>query len=446
MSKNKDFNQQINKRTFAALLFVTSCTHFAMAQGLLDWITDPIGSAGAYIESKAMEAAGNIWEGVLESSIQSSLDENASKIAEFPIDGTTYPAQINSRFPQWSNNSNPLSSIRTKLAEAPIDYLRYNYKGGHIREFGKGAVYDRLAWQADSIKNENRVRELSAVLNRQALDSVIALQLDKDGTFLETLLEHPSLALVFNSHPELLRLNAEWKGLPIVNDAKQLQYWGTIANKEDMILPQKLRPCNLQTLKFSASSADLLQVSSKKGERIGTVSRSYVVTPKSIDLLNLHPMPKATYKVEKNTYTTDYLGRVMRVEQSSLEKEKSSLQKGKLKAKHFLTQQAAPAQSKPFFIISIKHKGTESRLNIVPLVMSDYNKKQLKAFDKKMKELSKRSTLFPVKYELFYTSVNDSQTPEYILINLNDSKFLLSNNPMNGSAEYVISNLEKQRK
>lgn len=449
MSKSKDFNKQVNKRIFATLVFAIGFTSITMAQGLLDWITDPIGSAGAYVESyvesKTKEVVSNIWEGVLESNIQSDLDKNAKKIAEFPIDNTTYPAQVYSNFPQWADNDNPLPSIRTKLAEAPIDYLRYNYKGGKISEFGKGAVYDRLAQQADSVRKENRILQLSEIFSSQTMDSVKVLSLDENGTFFETLLEHPSLALVFNSHPELLRLNATWMGLPIANDTRQLQYWGTIANKEDTLLPQKIRPYNHHELKFNTSSTNEVLISSSKGENLGVINPSYTVTPKSIDLLNLHPMPKATYKVEKNTYKTDYLGRVIKV-QYALAKEKSGFKKGKIKAKNVMQLLQSPDHAKPFFLVPIKQQGTESRLNIVPLVMSDHNKQQLKAYDKKVKEVCKTKTYAIVMYELFYTSATDTQVPEYILIHLSGDKFLLSNNPMSKSVEYVIYDLEKQKK
>ncbi|MCH5175127.1 MAG: hypothetical protein J1F40_04520 [Prevotellaceae bacterium] len=399
----------------------------------------------SYVESKAKEALGNIWEGVLESNIQSSLDENSRKIAEFQIDETTYPSQINGKHPQWANNSNPLSSIRANLNAAPIDYLRYNYKGGKISDFGKGIVKERLIEQADSIKNKDRIRQLSEILNNQAMDSARVLSLDKNDAYLQTLLENPSLALVFNSHPELIRLNVEWEGLPIANNAKLLQYWGTIANKEDMLLAKKVRPRHLNELKFSTNSTNDILVSSSNGERLGVISNNYTISPQSIDLLNLHPMPKATYNIGEDNYTTDYVGRVVRVRQHSLAKGKSDIKKGKMKAKDIMLLQSASTQSKPFFIVPVKQRGTESRLNIVPLVMSDYNKKQLKDFEKKKKEVGKKNLYTSVKYKLFYPSAADSQTPEYILIYINDSKYLLSNIPITGNAESVISGLEKRR-
>lgn len=428
-------------------MFVTVCTSFTMAQGLLDWITDPIGSAEtyveSYVESKAKEALGNIWEGVLESNIQSSLDENSRKIAEFQIDETTYPSQINDNHPQWANNSNPLSSIRANLNAAPIDYLRYNYKGGKISDFGKGIVKDRLIDQADSIKNKDRISQLSEILNEQALDSARMLSLDQNEVFLQTLLENPSLALVFNSHPELIRLNVEWEGLSIANNAKLLQYWGTIANKEDMLLAKKVRPSHLSELKFSANSTDDILVSSSKGERLGVISNNYSISPHSIDLLNLHPMPKAVYNIDKDIYVTDFMGRVVQMYQYSLVKKKSNIKKGKMKAKDVMLLQSASAQSKPFFIVPVKQSGTESRLNIVPLVMSDYNKKQLKDFEKKKKEVGKKNLYTSVEYKLFYPSTTDSQVPEYILISFSGNKYLLSNIPIVGDAEDVIRSLRK---
>lgn len=451
MSRNRDFNSQTNKRICLALVFVSGFASFATAQSLLDWITNPWESAGAYVESyvesKAKEALGNIWEGVLESNIQSSLDENSQKIAEFRIDETTYPSQIKSEHPQWANNGNPLSSIRANLNAAPIDYLRYNYKGGKISDLGKGIVKDRLIDQADSIKNKDRIRQLSEILNEQALDSAKILSLDKNEAFLQTLLENPSLALVFNSHPELIRLNAEWDGLSIANNAKLLQYWGTIANKEDMLLARKVRPRHLSELRFSATSTDDILVSSSKGERLGVISNNYTISPQGMDLLNLHPMPKATYKVGEDNYITDYVGRVVRVHQHSLAKGKSGIKKGKMKARDVMLLQSASGQSKPFFIVPVKQRGTESRLNVVPLVMSDYNKKQLKDLEKKKKEIIKSKNINTyVKYELFYPSATDSQKPEYILIYINDSKYLLSNIPITGSVTSVITGLEVKRK
>ena len=449
MSTNRYFDKQANKRICLVLMFTIGFTSFTMAQSLLDWIANPWASAEAYVESyvesKAKEVLGNIWDGVLESNIQSSLDENSRKIAEFQIDETTYPSQINGKHPQWANNSNPMYTIRTNLNAAPIDYLRYNYKGGKISDFGEGIVKDRLIDQADSIKNENRICQLSEILNEQALDSAKILSLEKNEIFLQTLLENPSLALVFNSHPELIRLNAEWEGLSIANNAKLLQYWGTIANKEDMLLAKKVRPCHLRELKFSAISTGDILVSSTNKDRVGTISNGYTISPQSIDLLNLHPMPKATYKVGEDNYTTDYVGRVVQVRQHSLAKGKSDIKKGKMKAKDVMLLQSASGQSKPFFIVPVKQRGTESRLNVVSLVMSDYNKKQLKEFEKKKKEAIKQNQYTYVRYELFYPAATDSQTPEYILIYINDSKYLLSNIPITGSAESVISGLERKR-
>ena len=450
MSTNRYFDKQANKRICIVLMFTISFTSFSVAQSLLDWITNPRESAGAYVESyvesKAKEALGNIWEGVLESNIQSSLDENSRKIAEFQIDETTYPSQVNGKHPQWANNSNPLSSIRANLNAAPIDYLRYNYKGGKISDWGKGIVKERLIDQADSIKNKDRIRQLSEILNNQAMDSARVLLLDNNDAYLHTLLENPSLALVFNSHPELIRLNVEWEGLPIANNAKLLQYWGTIANKEDMLLAKKVRPRHLSELKFSTNSTNDIIVSSSNGERLGVISNNYTISPQNMDLLNLHPMPKATYNIGKDYYTTDYMGRVVRVRQHSLAKGKSDIKKGKIKAKDVMLLQSASGQSKPFFIVPVKQRGTESRLNVVPLVMSDYNKKQLKDFEKKKKEAIKQNQYTSVRYELFYPAATDSQTPEYILIYINDSKYLLSNIPITGSATSVITGLEMKRK
>lgn len=450
MRLDRHSNQTATKKCIAVLFFSIGITFPVMSQSLLDWITDPIGSAGAYaesyVESKVSETLTGIWEGLLDSNIQGSLDENATKIAEFNIDDTTYPARINSNHPQWANDGNPLSSIRTRLAAAPIDYLRYNYKGGRIRELGKGAVFSRLSLQADSLKNANRIRQLSEILNQAAMDSVKALSIDANGAYLETLLKYPSLAILFNSHPDLIRLNASWKGLPIANDAKLLKYWGIIANKEDEAISKKLRPYSRHELKFTTNMPGEVLISSSKGEHIGIVGRDYIVSPHKIDILNLHPMPKATYKVEQNTYTTDHLGRVTKVVQYSLAKEKSDLKKGKIRAKNVMQLQSAPEQSQPFYIVPLKQNGTESRLNIVPLVKSDYNKTQLKAFEKKVKEVGKNNLRTTVKYELFYPSDTDSQVPEYILINISDNKYLLSNLASAPNTEYVINSLEKRNK
>lgn len=430
MRNNRVSRRQTGKRLFAVLLFTTSLVSYTEAQGILDWITDPTGSAERYIESQigsyVNSAAQGLWNNMLESNFQSTFDENSSKIANLKIDSVTYHKKVKDRFPQWVNNNRPLPSIRQRLATAPIDYLRYNYKGGRICDLGKGVVSDRLAWQADSVKNENRIHRLSTILCTQAMDSVRALSLNEEQ-YLETLLEHPSLAIVFNSHPELLRLNTTWSDLPIANNAKLLQYWGTIANKEDERLPQKVRPYTQHELKFSASSANEILVSSSNGKRLGTISSYDIVTPCSIDLLNLHPIPKTTYMVAKNTYQTDHLGRVVSVTQSSLTKGKSDIKKGKIKAKHIMQLQSAPSEYKPLFLVSAKQQGTESRLNIVSLKKSKQNKQQLKAFEKKVKEVGKFNISTPIRYELFYSSDTDSQVPEYILITLCDEKFILSN-------------------
>lgn len=448
MQDNRILKRLRVKRNFVVLLFMTGLTSYTKAQGLLDWITDPVGSAGAYVKSQidsyVSSAASSLWDNMLEGTFQNTLDENASKIAKFEIDSVTYPNKINGYFPQWANSNNPLPSIRQRLAVAPIDYLRYNYKGGRIRDLGKGIIYNRLMWQADSVKNENRITQLSIILCSQAIDSVRALSLNEDG-FLQILLEHPSLALVFNSHPELLRLNATWNGLPIVNNAKLLQYWGTIANKEDELLPQKLRPLNYNELKFNTHSANDVMISSPMGEQLGLISGTNKITASSIDLLNLHPMPKTTYMVAKNTYRTDHLGRVVFVEQSSLIKGKSDIKKGKMKAKHIVQLQSGSTQFQPYFLIPVKQQGTESRLNVVSLTKSKQNKQQLKAFEKKIKDISKQNLSASIKHELFYSSTTDSLVPEYILIALDDDNYLLSNVSIIEEPQSVISRLTKKR-
>ena len=71
-----------------AIVWLISLSVHTSAQGLMDWLTDPTGTATKIVVDEVSKQANNAWEGILNDKIQESLSKDAQKLADFRIDTT----------------------------------------------------------------------------------------------------------------------------------------------------------------------------------------------------------------------------------------------------------------------------------------------------------------------------------------------------------------------
>ena len=71
-----------------AIVWLISLSVHTSAQGLMDWLTDPTGTATKIVVDEVSKQANNAWEGILNDKIKESLSKDAQKLADFRIDTT----------------------------------------------------------------------------------------------------------------------------------------------------------------------------------------------------------------------------------------------------------------------------------------------------------------------------------------------------------------------
>lgn len=404
----------------------------AKAQGLFDWFTDPIGAAGAYIENQIYDAisseAHNMWEGFLNDDIQSSLSNDAKRIVEYVID-STYLASTDSLYPQWSNQKQSLRVIDTRLSSIPEQYYRF-FKSGSIEKYGHGIVGNLLHQQSDSVVKSHEIYDFTQILAKESIDSLKSLCLLQDSSLLFSLKKNPMLVQTFNLAPELINLNNKWRNTFLYCNASQLYYWGKKANIDDNKLPKKAKLPLGTSLKMDVQELNSVSIYKKEGLRLGLMSKEKSIHVDQIDLINLRPMPNATYVVDNITYSTDEQGRVSFVSQPvGIEQKGKTAIKGKIKGKDFMQVLGAPASAKPYFLALKKYHGSDSRINIVPLHASPENKKVVALINKKIKSILKTKSSVPIKSHLIYNA-SEQLYPTQIVVKIENEEFTLENHSL----------------
>ncbi len=404
----------------------------AKAQGLFDWFTDPIGAAGAYIENQIYDAisseAHNMWEGFLSDDIQSSLSNDAKKIIEYVID-STYLASTDSLYPQWSSQKQPLRAIDTRLSSIPEQYYRF-FKSGSIEKYGHGIVGDLLHQQSDSVAKSHEIYDFAQILVKESIDSLKSLCLLQDSSLLFSLKKKPMLVQTFNLAPELIILNNKWRNTILYCNASQLYYWGKKANVDDSQLPKKAKLPLGTSLNMAAHESNMVSINNEGGSRLGLMSKDLTIHVDQIDLINLRPMPNATYIVDNITYSTDEQGRVSFVSQpvGAEQKGKTAI-KGKIKGKDFMQVLGATASTKPYFLALKKYHGSDSRINTVPLHDSPENKKVVAMINKKIKSILKTQSSVPIESQLIYDATGLIY-PTQIVVKIENEEFTLDNHSL----------------
>lgn len=413
----------VMKKISLILAACVGCHAGAMAQSWSDFIADQVEN---YIEDAIGEAATSLWEGFLESNIQSSIKDDAKKIAAYQPD-TAYLVTLRESNPKWANAYSPLSDINCRLSELPGSYL-YNVHGAIFRNLGQGSVGQQLSMQRDSVLSANVINEYSQLLNAGAMQALKAQGLENDRHFFDLLHSSPRLVMAFNRHPELIALQQSWSKQTFAsNDAAQLQYWGTMANHEDAKLPKKKHLPNGMEVKMSPKYGNYVLATTNDGKNLCEMDSRRNLTSCSIDMLNLHPMPLATYVVDGITYTTDMLGRVIKVEQQIGKQFKGKgTQKRTLKTKEILPLSGTQKTMKPYMLADKRYRGSECRLNLVGMMMTPQNKTALKNVKKAIKNTLKTNSMLTVVTELYYE--DDLMIPAVMQIKVDGYEFVLSNN------------------
>ena len=407
---------RINKYKVIVTASLICLSHIAFAQSVIDWVTDPTGTATNYVIGEASRQASNAWEGFLNEKIKNALSKDAQILADFPIDSTALDS-IDNVFGLHTYGNGQFELIPERQAQLISSYVYCSSKKP-IGLIGDGAIRRKIIEKIDSLHYPSH--------------------------------QISDFELLTHNHPEVSELYQLWKGTCIGDDATILYYWATMANRLDSLYPKKAvfpKPNELRMEKKD-NRVSWITISNLKGKELGEISCSREIKVFDAVLLNMAAMSKTIYTVEKIKYKTDFLGRVISVSYqiSNDSKRKSSI-KGKVNASHILVTYDASKAYKPMELIPQKYEGSVGRLNIVPIEQTPANKEVQKALSKQIdlvyKTCKKQNKLAQITYNLKYSDRNEC--PDKVEANIDGERFALINNNASQLAQINFSYTKDMR-
>lgn len=367
------------------------------AQSTLDWLLNPVGTAKSVISSQVENVAHEAWEGFLDDDIKTTLSKDALKIANYSID-SSYLETIDKTYKQYTCGVGMYTKAMENLSTLPIKYV-YIPPKGKLANYGEGVLGTEIMTSADKISS--KYHSISRV------------------------------DLFLSYHLDLQYLNEQWQPFSrLKNNIYQLYYWGILSQRQTFISPKKYNLPSPKSLIFTQGEDTLKYNVLNPIDKtiLGSISPSIslskcTIIVKDITLLNYAVMPNATYQVENATYTTDCLGRIIRVEQTirNTDKHKSKLNNKHLKIKTFVCGK----EQIPYAFVDLKYNGTISYLNIIPLRNTKENKKSIKLLRKHIAQILKEEDSMRRISTISYDS--NSMSPSNIAVSSRSITINLSN-------------------
>lgn len=399
-----------------AIVWLISLSVHTSAQGLMDWLTDPTGTATKIVVDEVSKQANNAWEGILNDKIKESLSKDAQKLADFKID-TTALDSIDQFYDMYTLGDGQYAEISKKQKQLISSYF-WCSSLKPIGLMANGAVREKIIRKIDDFQYPSH--------------------------------QISSIELLSHNHPTILELKQLWGNNLLANNTTMLYYWAVLANRLDSLYPKKISFIKPQQLQLSnKEGVDKWVVVSTEGQKVlGEISKDQGVVILDEMLLNMAAMPNATYFINDAKYKTDYLGRVISIsfEMTGNSKKKSSI-KGKVKPPLIMATYNAGKNYKPMELVPSKYNGVVGRLNIVPIAQTSDNKKVLKDFAKQLdltyKKCKKESKRVPVEYNLSYSG--HYECPREITILCAGARFVLYNETYSQLSQVKISSSENKQ-
>lgn len=419
MSNNLLIMLRINKMQACkavAIVWLISLSVHTSAQGLMDWLTDPTGTATKIVVDEVSKQANNAWEGILNDKIQESLSKDAQKLADFRID-TTALDSIDKFYDMYTLGDGQYAEMSKRQKQLIASYF-WCSSLKPIGLMANGAVREKIIRKIDDFQYPSH--------------------------------QISSIELLSHNHPSILELHKLWENNFLANNMTMLYYWAVLANRLDSLYPKKISFIKPHQLQLSNKEGDdKWVVLSTEGQKVlGEISKDQGVVVLDEMLLNMAAMPNATYYINDAKYKTDYLGRVISIsfEMTSNSKKKSSI-KGKVKPPQIMATYNAGKWYKPMELVPSKYNGVVGRMNIVPIAQIPDNKNAMKdlskQFDATYKRCKKEFLRFPVEYQLSYSG--RYECPYEITIWCAGARFVLYNGTDSQLSQVKISSSENKQ-
>lgn len=369
---------------------------------IADLITDYVaGYISDYVTQQFNSYVNSSWDEIISQGAIDAIIEKAGELKNFEItkDGMTDLLQKS----PYSHNGD--INVAALFNTIPTTVKTEFYKNTHSMKnvpfsaLGAGFMNARSVAYIDSINRKNSISSLEDVLSQQLLDSISCFtELDLTSSIKSDLDENRRLILLFNNHPEIVRIYANSFNSVLRKDTRHLLYWATCADSiyGNLSKKNKKKFVKANTLLFDNNKVLY------NGQTIAQYDlyRSTFVM-KDVNLLNFYPKGNSMYKVYDTVYKTDVLGRVVEIE-FNLSQEKAKKVKTPIKFKHFCKAIDVKNGKNFYSEVLEKYRIAPSLAFAIPIDLDKEEKAKIKLFHKMLKKKLKEQKNLIVNIKLEY--------------------------------------------
>ena len=403
-----------NNRLRWILSFCLAISSISSEAQLIDMIAD---YAAEQITNKVRsyiyDAASSLWDEMVESEARDAIEERAKKLSDYHISQEELQQlMVRNGYPNdesinAANIINPISSgIRSNF-----NLKVMSFGNTHLSALGNGCIGASMRAYNDSVSLSLKVQSLEDVLSQTVMDSIAAIGLSKDN-LLSDINQDPRLAIMFNNHPQIVRVYSNSLSTKLRTNPSHLYYWGVIADSHRKLLPRKTKLINPRFIKFEGTGSTVTL--SKNGEQLGEYyldGRKLKVS--SIEILNLLPAANTSYFFDNTVFATDELGRVTEIT-FPLNKKGKKIAKSKVKYKDLCYSQSIEPGSDLYSLVMKTYKESPALAFALPLEKSENVKLQNKSLKKHTKDILEYNLYARAKVLICYG--NASNKPSRIQV------------------------------
>ena len=368
------------------------------------------------VKSYITDAASSFWDGMVESEARDAIEKKARELSNYDIPQTQlqqlavkngYSAEAAEGSINPANVTNPIpTGIRSNFNLKVL-----SFGNTHLSTLSNGRVGVSMSAYNDSVKLSLQYQRLEDALSHTVIDSIAAIGLSTDR-LLSDINQDPRLAVLFNNHPQIVRVYGNSFSTQLRADPSHLYYWGVIADSHRTKLPRKTKLINPRFIKFDGAGSSITL--SMNGEKLGEydlTSRKLIAY--SIEILNLLPEANLKYTFNNTDFITDELGRVIEIV-FPLNKKGKPKAKSKVKYKDLCLSQSVTFGDDLYSLILKPYKESPLLGFAIPLEKSDNVKQQNKGLKKQTKEEIKANPSARAKIRIDYNGA--SNKPSRILV------------------------------
>jgi hypothetical protein len=419
------------RNTGKVRLFLAICFFISSQQAgaqiidiISDYVTDKITER---VTNYISNAASSFWDGMVESDARSSIEEKAKELKDYDIQKTSLNNLIvNNKYTDKENfsSANVINPIPSGIQNSFGKRIKA-FGNTRLSAIGDGLVGDAMRFYSDSVMQTIHYRSLEDVLSQTALDSVNILGIPKES-LLSDINKDSRLAVLFNNHPQIIRVYANSISTVYKSDLAHLYYWGVVADSHRKNLPKKSRLMNPRFIQF-VQSGQLLTLTNNN-EELGTFDISQqLITVYSTDLLNYMPKENLKYVYNGTYFSTDELGRVKDIN-FPLNKNSKKGAKNKIKYKLICNSQGITQGQELYSLILKPFKESPMLGGAIPLSSSDNVKQQNKLLKKSAKSALKMNENVRAEIKIEYNSALNTPSLVQLQIDENGQTFIYLNN------------------